>query len=100
MFNWTERSIDRGLSWICYHGGNVVGGIAFSYLPANNGAMFSRNRGSGHVSVIVRHNDVVLMTRSLSARTRNETDKLVRSLIREEGLRRKVESAQLACAIQ
>lgn len=99
-FTWKEDRIDRGLSWICRQGDVVVGGIAFSYLPSNNGGLFSSNRGKGFVSLVVRHENCknVLAERTLSASSRNEADKLVRKLIRNEGLRGIVEAAHVVVA--
>ena len=89
--NWKQIKCDRGLSWICFQGESVVGGISFSYLPSSSGEAFARNRGKGHVSIIVRNDDEVLKECSFSASSRTEADRLVRKTIREEGLRSLVE---------
>lgn len=91
VINWKQTKIDRGLSWICFQGENVVGGISFSYLPSNSGEAFARNRGKGHVSIIVSHDEEVLKKLSFSASSRTEADKLVRKAIKAEGLRSLVE---------
>lgn len=99
MFRWQQLGGDRGLSWICRHGDEVVGDISFCYLPSNDGGSFARNHRKGSVSIVVRHDTTVLAKRSLSAWSRNEADKLVRQTIREEKLRDMVEAAH-AAAIQ